>query len=156
MSAEKLLQYLEDHYEKLDREDTNMNKINCAIYARICSIIEEFNRKIYMEKAEYTWKACGEKDTPEKIYEKMRAVQYYNYPHHIFKVSYAYENNLRFVVLTTDAKSAEKVQSRKFLDSVFDEEKLKEIDMKRLKNDARAFLSEFVKFRERVQKLVHM
>ena len=109
-----------------------------------------------MEKAEFVWKACGQKGTIENIYDKMmQQKMYYNYPH-VFKVSYTYEHNLRFVVLTTDHNCPDKKQSKKFLDPTFDEERLKDIDIKRVKVDATNVLEEFVKFRFRAEKMINL
>jgi len=85
----------------------------------------------------------------------MQQKMYYNYPH-VFKVSYTYEHNLRFVVLTTDHNCPDKKQSKKFLDPTFDEERLKDIDIKRVKVDATNVLEEFVKFRFRAEKMINL
>ena len=130
-----------------------MNKINNAICSRICSIVKDFNKAEIMKKAEYIWTACGEKDTPEKIYQKMRETPYYNYPHAL-QVKYTHENNLRFVVLTADWKNSGKTESRKFLETIFNEERLNEIDFKRMKVDAYEVLKEFISHRSRAEKMV--
>ena len=60
MSAEDLLTFIEEKYEKLERENVNMNKVKYLVVNQIRNIVQKFYEKYQKEKAEFFTKSeCG-------------------------------------------------------------------------------------------------
>ena len=57
MSAEDLLTFLEEKYEKLERENVNMNKVKYLVVNQIRNIVQKFYERYQKEKAEFFTKS---------------------------------------------------------------------------------------------------